>query len=907
MAEQRRESEHRPSPEALLVAARREERRGGKLRIFVGAAPGVGKTYEMLQQAHARKKDGYDVVVGVVETHGRRDTEALLAGLEVIPRRHIEYKGQSLQEFDLDATIARRPQIVLVDELAHTNAEGSRHPKRYLDVEELMSRGIAVYTTVNIQHIESLNDVVAQITHVRVRETVPDAVFDRADAVELVDLTPDDLIQRLKEGKVYVPKQAERALEHFFSPANLTALRELALRRTAERVDEQLLSEMQARAIQGPWAAGERILVCISEDPRAAGLVRYGKRLADRLHGPLLGLYVEGRRSAQLSEEERDRIADTLRLTAALGGEAITLPASDHGIADDVIGYAHAHNVTQIIIGKSARSRWFEILHGSVVHDLVRRSGNISVHVIAGDQIPGRPIPKKTGHDLDQPKPVEARPYVFALLAVAIALGCGELVDSLVGIENVDLVFLTAIVGVAVRFGLWPSLLASAASALCYNFFFLPPIYTLTITDPHNIAAFALFTLVAVIVSNVAARARMQAVAAQARVRAVESLYLFSRKLAGAGTLDDVLWATAYQTALMLKVRVVLLLPSDGSIAVRAGYPPEDTLDDADVAAAKWSFENDRAAGRGSDTLPGAKRLFLPMHTGRGRVGVIGIDNDKPGPLLTPDQRRLLDALMDQGALAIERVRLVEDMDRVERTAETERLRTALLTSISHDLKTPLASVLGSAGTLRDLADRLTDAEKVELLATIIDESERLNRFIANLLDMTKLESGAVTPKLAPHDLSEIIGSTLQRTVKILRYHDVQLDLAADVPMVALDAVLFEQVLFNLLDNAAKYAAAGTTIFIRTWCDRESVSLQIIDEGEGIPPSDLEHIFDKFYRVQKTDQVRPGTGLGLAISRGFVEAMHGTIAAANRADRHGAVFTVTLPIVDQGRRLDAAA
>jgi len=907
MADQRRESEHRPSPEALLEAARREERRVGKLRIFVGAAPGVGKTYEMLQQAQARRKDGYDVVIGIVETHGRKETEALLSGLEVIPRRRVQYKGQSLTEMDLDAIIARHPQIVLVDELAHTNVEGSRHPKRYLDVEELMSHGIDVYTTVNIQHIESLNDVVAQITHVRVRETVPDAVFDRADAVELVDLTPDDLIERLKEGKVYVPKQAERALEHFFSPANLTALRELALRRTAERVDEQLLTEMQAHAIQGPWAAGERIVVCISEDPRAAGLVRYAKRLADRLHGPLTALYIEGRRAVQLSEEERDRVADTLRLTEALGGEPVTVPAGDRSIADDVINFAHAHNVTQIIIGKSARSRWFEILHGSVVHDLVRRSGNISVHVIAGDQLPGKPLPKKNVRTSAQRDAFDPRAYLLTLVAVAFALGAAELVDYWVGVENVDLVFLTAIVAAAVRFGLWPSLLASVASALAYNFFFLPPIYTLTIADPHNIAAFALFTLVAVIVSHVAARGRMQAVTAQARVRTVESLHSFSRKLAGAGTLDDVLWATAYQTALMLQVRVVLLLPSNGSITVRAGYPPEDTLDDADLAAAKWSFENDRAAGRGSDTLPGAKRLFLPMHTGRGAIGVVGIDSDKAGPLLTPDQRRLLDALMDQGALAIERVRLVEDMDRVERTAETERLRTALLTSISHDLKTPLASVLGSAGTLRDLADKLADSEKVELLATIIDESERLNRFIANLLDMTKLESGAVAPKLAPHDLSEIIGSTLRRTAKILRHHSVQLDLAIDVPMVALDAVLFEQVLFNLLDNAAKYAAAGTTILIRTWRDRESVSLQVVDEGDGIPQEDLEHIFDKFYRVQKTDQVRPGTGLGLAISRGFVEAMHGTIVAANRPDRRGALFTITLPIPREQQRLDVAA
>ena len=906
MADQRRVSDHRPSPEALLEAVQREERLG-KLRIFVGAAPGVGKTYEMLQQARARKKDGYDIVVGIVETHGRKETQALLEGLEIIPRRGVEYRGQWLEEMDLDATIARRPQIVLVDELAHTNAPGSRHPKRYLDVEELLSRGISVYSTVNIQHIESLNDVVAQITHVRVRETVPDSIFDRADAIELVDLTPDDLIERLKEGKVYVPKQAEHALEHFFSPANLTALRELALRRTADRVDDQLLTEMQARAIPGPWAAGERILVCISEDRRSAGLVRYAKRVADRLHGPFTALYVEGRRSLQLTEEERDRIADTLRLAEALDGEAVTIPSADRSIADDVVAYAHANNITQIIIGKSTRSRWFEILHGSVVHDLVRRSGNISVHVIAGDEIAGEPIPRKTVKVADQAAVFDLRSYLFALGAVAAAVGVGEAIWLTVGSESIGLVFLTAIVAVAVRFGLWPSLVASIAASLCYNFFFMEPIYTFTIGDPANVTAFIFFIIVAVIVSNVAARSRTQAVAAIGRARTTELLYAFSRKLAGVGTLDDVLWASAYQTALMLKVRVVLLLPELGSVAVKAGYPPEDRLDAADLAAAKWAWENDRAAGRGSDTLPGAKRLFLPMRTGRGAIGIMGIDSDKPGPLLTPDQRRLLDALIDQAALAIERVRLVEDLERARRTVETDRLRSALLTSISHDLKTPLAAVLGTAGTLRSMGPALNDDEKADLLATIIDESERLNRFIANLLDMTKLESGAVVPNAALHDLSEIVGSALERASKILAHHRVEVELAKDLPMVKIDPVLFEQVLFNLLDNAAKYAPAGTTVRIQSWRDLDTVGLQVLDEGEGIPAAELEQIFDKFYRARKVDRVRAGTGLGLAISRGFVEAMDGTISAANRTDRSGAVFTIRLPIPTRAEQLDVAA
>ena len=901
MINPRRDPDQRPLPEALLEAARREDQRVGRLKIFVGAAPGVGKTFEMLQSAQAKRKAGVDVVVGFVETHGRAETEALLHGLEVIPRKRLTHRDQVIEEMDLDAVIARHPKLALVDELAHTNAPGSRHPKRYLDVEELLSHGIDVYTAVNIQHIESLNDVVAQITHVRVRETVPDKIFERADAVELIDLTPDDLIQRLKEGKVYVPKQAERALEHYFSPGNLTALRELALRRTAESVDEQLLTHMQANAIPGPWAAGERILVCVSEDPRAAGLVRHTKRLSDRIHAPWTAISIETRHSQRLSDAERDRLADTLRLAESLGAEALTVPGVGRHIADDIVAFAQTNNVTQIIIGKSSRSRLFEIVRGSVVHDLVRRAGNISVHVIAGDDASPTPDAKPAMQTAVRAEPLDPKPYLMALLVVAAGLGAAALIHPWLGIENVDLVFLTAVVGVAVRYGLWPSLLASVVASLCYNFFFLPPIYTFTITDPTNIAAFFFFMLIAVLVSNLAARVRIQADAAISRIRTTEQLYAFSRKLAGTATLDDVLWATAYQTALMLKVHVVLLLPEDGMLTVKTGYPPEDQLDQADLAAANWAWSNDRLAGRGSDTLPGAKRLFVPMRTGRGSVGVIGIDDDRSGPLLTPDQRRLLDALVDQGALAIERVLLVEDMDRVKRTMEQDRLRSALLTSISHDLKTPLASVLGAASTMRDLSSGLTDQEKHDLLGTVIDESERLNRFIANLLDMTKLESGAIVPNLALHDIGEVVGSALQRGAKILAQHQVLLDMSADLPMLDIDAVLFEQVLFNLLDNAAKYSPAETTISIRGFQDGEWVHLAIADEGEGIPPAEVETVFEKFYRAQKGDHVRPGTGLGLAISRGFIEAMHGRITAANRGDRSGAVMTIRMPIPARAR------
>jgi two-component system, OmpR family, sensor histidine kinase KdpD len=905
MADQRSESEQRPSPEALLAEARREEKgRAGRLKIFVGAAPGVGKTYEMLQAARAKLKEGVDVVIGVVETHGRKETEALLEGFEVLARKPTVYVNRILNEFDIDAALKRRPSLILVDELAHTNIPGSRHPKRYQDVEELLDAGIDVYTTVNIQHIESLNDVVAQITRVRVREVVPDAILDRAEAIKLVDLTPDELIQRLKEGKVYVPKQAERALKHYFSPANLTALRELALRRTAERVDEQLLEQMQARAISGPWAAGDRILVCISEDPRSAGLVRHTKRLADRLHAPWTALYVETRRSLQFSEEERNRIADVLRLAERLDGEAATLSTKARRIADDVLEFAHKNNVSHIIIGKSTRSRWFEILHGSVVHDLVRRAGEISVHVIAGSEIAGEPISKKTVGTAVRPEPFDPRPYALALLAVAASVGVGEVLWPWIGLENIGLVFLTAVVGVAIRLGLWPSLLASVASALAYNYFFTEPYHTFAISNAKDVIAVVFFAAVAVVVSNVAARARGQLIGAMERSRTTESLYAFSRKLAGAGTIDDVLWATAHQIAAMLKVRVVLLLPDNGSISLKAGYPPEDTLEEADLAAAKWAWEKNRPAGRDSDALPGAKWLFFPMRTGRGQIGILGICRDEPGPLLRAEQRRLLDALGDQGALAIERVHLVEDIERVRRVAETDRLRSALLTSISHDLKTPLASVLGAAGALRDLSKSFDDNAKADLLATIIDESERLNRFIANLLDMTKLEAGAVAPNAALHDVGEIVGSALERACKILAKHRVEVENAPDLPMVNVDAVLFEQVLFNLLDNAAKYAPPETTVRIQSWQEQDSVKLQVLDEGDGIPAGDLERIFAKFYRARKGDQVRAGTGLGLAISRGFVEALHGTIVAANRTDRSGAVFTITLPVpkpAEQGK------
>jgi two-component system, OmpR family, sensor histidine kinase KdpD len=893
----------RPSPDALLIEARREDKSRGRLKVFLGAAPGVGKTYEMLLSARAKLLEGADIVIGVVETHGRVETQSLLYGFEVVPRAKIEYHGHMLEEMDLDALLKRHPQIALVDELAHTNAPGSRHPKRYLDVEELLAAGIDVYTTLNIQHVESLNDVVAQITRIRVRETVPDSVLDSADDIEVIDLSPDELIQRLKEGKVYVPKQAERALKHYFSPGNLTALRELALRRTAQRVDEQLLTHMRAHAIAGPWPAGERLLVCISEDPRSAGLVRYTKRLSDRLHAPWTAIYIETGRSQHLTEIERDRVADTLRLAEKLKGEAITLPGGGN-IAEDVLSYSRANNVTHIVAGKSERSRWFELINGSVVRDLVRHSGNISVHVIAGEHIASDPIPKKTVKTRADPdhEGFDPLPYLATAGAVALALGIAFFLKPLIGIESADLVFLVAVIGVAYNYGLWPSLFAAGTSMIAYQFFFLDRAFGFPVTDAKNIAALFFFFFTALVVSNLTAKVRAQAYTARNRASTTEALYIFSKKLAGIVSLDDLLWATAYQIAHSLKTDVVIVLPdADGVLRVKAGFPPEDDLDQAELGAAKWSFENNRAAGRGSDTLPGSRRLFVPLRTGAGAVGVLGLARgQRPEMLLTPDERRLLDALMDQAAVAIERVRLAGQINEARLAAETERLRAALLTSLSHDLKTPLASILGAVTSLKQYRDVLSAPGRDELTATIQEEAERLSRFVANLLDMTKIESGAIELDRQRVDIGEAVGAALQRVSGMVAAHRVEADLEAGLPMLNLDVMLFEQVLVNLLDNAAKYAPQGSLITIRARRTFGAIAVEVLDEGPGIPEDLLERIFEKFHRVKQGDRQRAGTGLGLAICRGFVEALGGKIVAANRADRPGAIFTITFPNPEKG-------
>jgi two-component system sensor histidine kinase KdpD len=875
----------RPSPDALLKETVQVGR--GRLKIFLGAAPGVGKTYEMLAQARRRKLDGVDVVIGVVETHGRVETNLLTKGLEAIPKKRVAYKGRVLSEMDMDAILQRRPRLVLVDELAHDNVPGSRHPKRYQDVEELLAAGLDVYTTLNVQHVESLNDVVAKITHVRVRETVPDALLDRADDIELVDLTPEDLLARLKEGKVYLGEAAERAQQNYFVPGNLAALRELALRRTAQRVDAQMVDYMRAHAIAGPWEASERLLVAVSAKPGAAAAIRYARRLADRLRASWTAVHVE---TGVASEAERDHVAQALRLAERMGGMAATIPAESE--TEGVLQFARANNITHIVAMAAGRSGWRNWLRPSLAAQLVRKAGPISVHVVPRPS--DENVWKTSAPSLP---PLEGKGLAGSTLFSLIGLGAGLVLRQTMAVSNVALVLLVAVLASAVAYGLWPSLFAGLILALAYNFFFLPPLYTFTIADPENIVTLLVFMLVAAIASNLTARVRTQAIVARQRAATTEDLYRFSRKLSGIVSLDDLLWAMAYQVAHMLKLHVVLLLAEGEELFVRAGYPPEDTLEDNDLAAAKWAFQHGEEAGRGADTLPGARRLFLPMRAGNTVVAIIGLDSPREGVLLPPEQRRLLNSLLDQTALAIERLRLAQEMERTRMVAETEKLRSALLTSISHDLRTPLASILGSATSLKQYRDRLSQTDQDQLLGTIQEEAERLNHFIANLLDMTRLEAGALTPHLEAVDLSDVIGSVLRRTQAITANHKIVLELAPGLPLLRLDPVLFEQVLFNLIDNAAKYSPAGTSITIAAQPNGGRVQIQIKDEGAGIPEIERERIFDKFYRVLAADRQKAGTGLGLAIARGFMEAMGGTIFAEAPGDHRGAVFALNVPAV----------
>lgn len=889
----------RPSPDALLAVARKEQR--GKLKVFLGAAPGVGKTYAMLQAAQARKGEKIDVVAGIVETHGRAETQALLRGLEIIPRRRVEYRGTQLDEMDLDAIRQRRPRLVLIDELAHTNVPGSRHPKRYLDVEELIAAGIDVYTTVNVQHLESLNDAVAQITGIRVRETLPDRVLEQADEVQLIDLPPDELLQRLREGKVYVPERAQQAVENYFRPGNLSALRELALRRTADRVDGQMQDYMKARAIPGPWPTTDRIMVCVSASPTSARLVRAAKRRADRRNAEWLAVCIETPADLRMSDEDRQRLDKTLRLAEQLGGEAVSIPGRKP--AEDLIRYAQSRNVTEIIIGKSSRSWWQEFRYGSIVNDLIRRSGAIDVYVITGED--ERHAGEKAA-GLPMQASVAARQYGISMLVVTLSGFVAGGLYNLISLPNLSLVFLLGVLFVAVRCGLWPSLMACVLSALVYNFFFIPPLHTFTIAGPQETLAFVVYFIVAVIASQITARMREQADAARRREDHTNALFALSRGIAASSTIEEVAQAIVGQVHRILGAQAVVLLPEREKLTALASMPVGAYLTEHERAAAEWAGVHNQPTGRDTDTLPGVAWSFFPLRTSHSALGVLGVRFDSAASALSLRNRQILEGLSDQAAVGLERARLRLEMERSRVLTETERLRASLLSSISHDLRTPLASIIGSASSLLSYGRDYDEPTRKELLETIQEEAERLNRFVGNLLDITRLESGKLELARDWAEIEDVIGSAIARMKNPLAQHRVTVEVAPHLPLVRVDFVLIEQVLVNLLDNAAKYSPAGTTIALRARRNGDQIGITVADEGVGVPAGELERIFDKFYRVRAADRRVAGTGLGLSICRGIVEAHGGSITAGIPPTGKGLMLTIRLPVEDQPTATEGA-
>ena len=874
-------SDDRPDPDLLLRQAAQETR--GKLKVFLGAAPGVGKTYEMLSEGAARERAGVDVVIGVVETHGRAETEALVEGHELIPRREIDYQGRKLSEMDIDAILARRPQLVLVDELAHTNAPECRHPKRYQDVEELLEAGIHVYSTLNVQHIESLNDVVASFTRVRVRETVPDRILEQAE-IEVVDIPPDELIERLKDGKVYVPDEATRALAHFFSKSNLSALRELALRRAAQAVDAQMLDYVRTHALAGNWAAGERIVVAVSELPGADGLVRAAKRIADTLRAPWTAVHIETPRTRGLGDEDRQRLAATLNLASQLGATVTTVPAMS--VIEGLSAFAIEARATQLVVGKSVRSRWFELRHGSVVDRLVRDTSGIAIHVLPMEDSAPRgqraraPRPGAWGRRSD---------YLWAAVMVAGVTGIGSGLNYIhANLGNVALLYLVPVMVAASLFGLRAGLFAGLLSSLAYNFFFLPPTGTLTINNPENVVTVFVLLGVAFVTSQFAARTRAQADLAQSSARTNAALAGFLGQLTKINGEDELAQAICGEIGRIFDVRTVLLTSSRDGPQVRAANPAEDRLDTIELAAASWVLDRGQPAGRGSDTLTASDWLFYPLRSASITLAAIGMSRDDGSEPITSDQLPLLMNLLDQAALAIERARLTDEMQGVAQLKERDRLRAALLSSVSHDLRTPLTAILAAAAELR----RDTSPDVID---TIEAEAQRLNRFVANLLDMARVEAGALRLNVEAVDLADAIASAVHDTRRALDGHAIQLGVAPDLPLVRVDPQLFHHILINLLDNAGRYADAGTPIAIRATREPGNLLLSVLDEGPGLPQGRERDLFETFRRIEGSDRKQAGTGLGLAIVKGFAEAMGLGVEAANRTDVTGARFTLRFP------------
>lgn len=884
------DDDQRPDPDLLLAAIQKVEasKTRGRLKIFLGMAAGVGKTYAMLEAARLRKAEGVDVVIGYVETHRRAETEALVSGLEVIPRRRQEYRGAILEEMDTDAVLARQPQLALVDELAHTNAPGSRHAKRYLDVIDLLEAGIDVWTTVNVQHFESRADTVRQITGIRVQETLPDSILDLANEIELIDLSPDDLRKRLAEGKVYTPERIETAANNFFRVGNLTALREMALRLTAERVDHQLQDYMAIKQIAGPWKSGERLMVAVGPSPFSGKLIRWTRRMAYNLEATWFAVYVETAQT--LSTEAREQLARNLALARSLGAEVLSVTGSD--IAESLLRLAHQRNITQVVMGKPQHSRLQTILRGgSLVDRVIRASGEIDVYVVTGDE-PHETSPQRIL--LPQPQlHSSARSYGAAVLIVAVITAIDLWLFSQLpwlGYQAVGLTELLAVLLIAIYVGRGPALLAATISAIAWNFLFIEPRLTFAISQVQDVILFLLYFVIAIFVGNLTARVRTQERLARYTADRTLALYALAHETATAVNMDDVLHTAVTQIQRIFQVDVAVLLSSGGALAEQTHPSSTMTLDEKERSVALWSFEHAKPAGRFTDTLPLATVQIFPLLTPNRTVGVVGLRFQRD-QRLTADEAALLETFINQVALVIEREMLDEAAQQSAMLRESERLYTTLLNSISHELRTPIAAIKGAASGLNAYVPASTDGEM--LLRDIHTAADRLNRLVENLLDMSRLESERLQLKREWCDLGEIIGVAVKDVGTCAEDHPIHIQVQPGLPLIEVDFVLFEQALVNLLENACRYSPSGKPITITAEQGDRAIAIHIEDEGAGIPPNQLDLIFDKFFRVPGTPT--GGTGLGLSISRGLIEAHGGTLTASNR-EQGGARFTIRLPL-----------
>ena len=872
----------RPDPDALLKAARRETR--GRLKIFLGSAPGVGKTFEMLRQGAAMLAEGKDVVAGIIETHGRAETVALTSPFEVLPRHTILHGAHRLTEFDIDAMLVRRPKVALIDELAHTNAPGSRHPKRWQDVEELRDAGIDVLTTLNIQHIESLNDLVAGITRVRVRETVSDAILDDAE-IEVIDLPPDELIDRLKDGKVYVPEEASRALVHFFSKANLSALRELALRRAAQAVDRQMLDHVALSGQAGNWAASERIVVGVSDHPDAGRVIRTARRLADATRAPWTAVTVETPRTERLGAAARERVANALGLAAELGATIANVPAAS--VEQGLRAQVAQTRATTLVLGKVRRSGWFELLHGSVVDRLVRQLPDVAVHVLPLGEAPPASAARRQPPSLPQ---VPWRAYALSAVMVAVTTLFNIALQPVLGTNALDMIYLVPVIASATLLGLRPALAASVLAACAYNFFFLPPIHTLTIQDPNNIVVFLVLGGVGIAAAQMAGRLRREANVGARTAAENAAIAAFGQRLGAVADENGTARATCEEVAALLGVSAQVLGPAERGQAPRciAASPPHPFMSPVDVAAAEWALNSGEPAGRGTSTLAAADWQFHPLKTSLGIMAVLGIYAEHSGQPLPPDRRVLFSTLLGQAALAHERLQLEQEARRATVLQQRDDLRATLIAALGHDLRTPLTGVVAAAEAL---ARQYPDAGDASLLR---HQARRLQRLFADLVEMTRIESGSLDVAREAVDLTDAVAAAAHDLRAELAGHHLVLAVPPSLPLVLADPRMLHHVLVNLLDNAAKYASAGTEIRLEGQRLPAGLSLTILDQGPGLPPGEEALLFERFARVKGGDQTG-GPGLGLAIVKGFADAMGLAVSAANRGDVAGSRFVLTWP------------